>query len=224
MNISRRVVLSFLIAAIFLFLGMLFWPFILTNILQPAALVLWFLLRILVLGFHQQYFWYAVILAAFIVFFRRLPRTQSNMQSDGYLETNSTLVNIGYWRSLLTYNGRDIREDNTLKRELIYLLASLYASQQKMPNNIGIYEAMQQGRIPLPGNIHSFLFPQEPPKSGGPIKRFFRSIRKTARNRIRQWTGQEKAGHFQMINEVLGFMETSLEIKNDDGNLPQNKH
>ena len=224
MNISRRVVVSLLITAIVLFLGMLFWPFLRTNIIQPTALVLWFLLRILVLGIHQKYFWSAVIFVAFLVLFRLLPQEPSTIQSDAYLETNTTMTNIGYWRGLFTYSGQTVRDENTLKRELMHLLASMYASKQRTPNNFGVYDALQDGRIPLPENIHAFLFAQEPAESGGPIKTFFRSIRKTPRNWIRQWTGQEKAEHFQMINEVLDFMETSLEIKNDDGKPSQNKH
>lgn len=224
MNISRRVVVSLLIAAIVLFLGMLFWPFILTNIIQPTALVLWLLLRILVLGIHQKYFWFVLIFVAFIVLFRLLPQEQPTIQSDRSMETNTTMVNIGYWRGLFTYNGQDIRDENTLKRELMHLLASLYASKQRMPNNFVIYDALLQGKIPLPGNIHAFLFSQEPAESSGSIKKFFQSIRKTPRKWMRQWTGQEKAEHFQTIVEVLEFLETSLEIKNDDGNLSQNKH
>src|SRR5688572_7144997 len=78
MNLSRRVVLSLLIAAIVLFLGMLFWPFIVNNIIRPIALAVWLLLRILVLSIHQKYIWYMVIFAAFIVLFRFLPQEQSD--------------------------------------------------------------------------------------------------------------------------------------------------
>jgi hypothetical protein len=83
---------------------------------------------------------------------------------------------------------------------------------------------LQQGKIPLPENIHNFLFPQEPPVSDGPLKKFFQSVRETPRGWIRRWTGQGKAEHFQMINEVLNFMETSLEINNDARNRSQNRH
>lgn len=224
MNISRRVVILFLITAIVLYLGLLFWPFILNNIIKPMALVAWLLLRILVLSIHQKYFWYAVIFVAFIVLFRILPKEQSNIQADPYLETNTTIVNIGYWRGLFIYNGQDIRDENTLKRELMHLLASLYASKQRISNNFGIYDALQQGKIPLPENIHTFLFLQELAGSGGTIKKFFQFIQKAPRKWIRQWTGKEKAEHYQMIDEVLKFMETSLEINNDDGRFSQNKH
>ena len=41
---------------------------------------------------------------------------------------------------------------------------------------------------------------------------------------MRRWTGQETAEHYRMIDEVLSFMETSMEMKNDDGKFTQNKH
>lgn len=224
MNTPKRAVISFLVAAIVLFIGLLFWPFIANNIIKPVALVIWFLLRILVLSIHQKYFWYAVIFATLVFLFRFLPHEQPNTEADGYLETNSTLINIGYWRGLFVYNGQYVRDEKTLKRELLYLLASLYASKQTVSNDFVLHDALQQGKIPLPENIHAFLFSQEPPVSDGPLKKFFQSIRQTPQKWIRRWSGQEKAEHFRMIEEVLNFMETSLEINHADRKLSQTKH
>src|SRR5829696_9263047 len=203
MNRSKRVVLSLLIAAILLFLGLLFWPFLLNNIIRPAALVLWLLIRILVLSIHQKYIWYVAIFLSFILLFRFLPQEQSDVQPYSPREPNTVLINIGSWHNLFVYNGQSAREEETLKRELTYLLTSLHVSNQSESNHFGIRDAMQKGDIPLPGNIHAFLFSQELPASGGLLRRFFQSIRKTPRQWIRQWTGQKKAEHFQMIDEVL---------------------
>ncbi len=224
MNSFKRAVIAFLITAIILFVGMLFWPFIRNNIIEPIALVIWLLLRLLVLSIHQKYFWYAAITVAIIFLFRFLRQEQSTVQPDAYLVPNATITNIGYWRVLFTYDGQDVRDEKILKRELTHLLTSLYASKQSTSNNFGIYDALQQGEIPLPEHIHSFLFPAEPGQSDGLIKRFLRSIQKTSRKRIRQWTGQEKAEHYRMIDEVLNFIETSLEINNDNRKLTQNEH
>lgn len=222
-NRSKRFVLAFLIAALVVFLGLLFWPFVLNNIIQPTALVLWLLIRILVLGIHQKYIWYAVIFAAVLVLLRLLRQTQSKLPSQASFETNTTITNISYWRGLLLYNGQDILEDKALKRKLAHLLTALYALKQGASNDFRIYDDLQQGTIPLPKNIHTFLFPPAP-VSNGPLKKFFQSILKTPRRWIRQWTGQEKAEHHKMIDEVLNFIETSLEINNDDRNLSQNKY
>ena len=216
MKISRWVAILFLSTAIVLFVGMLFWPFILNDIIKPTALVVWFLLRLLILSVDQEYFWSIMILVAVIFLFRFLPREQSSTQPDDFPGTNATINRIGYWHILFTYDGRNVQEDKTLRQELIHLLTSFYASKQRIANNFGIYEALQQGEIPLPENIHTYLFPQEPQKSDGLIKNLFQSFRTTPRQWIYQWSGQAKAEHEQMISEVLNFLETSLEIKNDN--------
>jgi hypothetical protein len=153
-----------------------------------------------------------------------LPREQPSSRTDTSLEPNTTLNTIGYWRGLFIYDGQSIEDETSLIRELRYLLTTLYASKQGTLNNFGIQDALQQGRIPLPENIHAFLFHQEPQVTGGPLKKFAHSIRRTLRKWIRQWTGKEKTEHTQMIEEVLRFMETSLEINNDHEERFQNKH
>ena len=224
MKLSKRVVLSLLMAAIVLFLGMLFWPFIVNNIIKPIALALWLLLRILVLSIHQKYIWYVVIFAAFFFLFRFLPQEQSDIPSSVSPELNTTIMNIEHWRNLFIYEGQNVREEETLRRELTYLLTSLHAWHQSTSKKFSIHDALQKGEIPLPGHIHAFLFSQELPASGGLLKRFSQSIRKTPQKWIRQWTGQEKAEHHKMIDEVLNFIETSLEINNDGRNISQSKH
>ena len=71
--------------------------------------------------------------------------------------------------------------------------------------------------FPCPEHIHTFLFPDEPEKSKRSLEKLIQSIRTAPRKWIRRWTGQETAEHYRMIDEVLSFMETSLEMKNDDG-------
>lgn len=213
MSISKRVIVSSLVAAIVLFAGLLFWPFIFNNIIEPTAVAVWLLLRFLVLSIDQKYFWYAVISLAVIFLFRLLRQEQSASQSDAYQDTNATILNIGYWRVLFTYNDQDVRDEKILQRELTHLVTSLYASKQSTSNDFHVHDALRQGKFPLPENIHSFLFAPEPEKAGGPLKRFLQSIPNNLRKWIRQWTGREKAEYYQTIEEVLNFLETSMEIK-----------
>jgi hypothetical protein len=215
MKISRRAVISILVTAIALFAGMLFWPFILNNIIQPIALVAWILLRVLFLSIDQKYFWTAVILVVVIFLFRLLPHEQAESQLDSYPVRNATITTIGYWRILFIYHDQNVRDEKTLKRELAHLLTSLYASKQRAATKFDIYEALRKGEIPIPQHLHSFLFSEEPQESGRWIKKFFRSLQKTPRKWISQWTGQEKAEHNRIIDETLSFMEATLEIKND---------
>ena len=216
MKNPRYVFLGLLVTVSILFAALLFWPVLLDNIIKPVAMVVWLLLRLLVLSIDQKYLWYAAALVAIILVFRLLPQEQLPNESDAYPGTNSTINNIGYWRMLLTYKDQNIRDEKTLKRELLYLLTSLYASKQSSSKPIGVYSAMQQGEIPLPGHVHELLFAEEPQAPAGVINRFILSTRKAFRKWIRQWTGQEKAEHYQLVDEVLSFLETSLETQQHD--------
>jgi hypothetical protein len=217
MKFSRRVITSILFIMLILLFGMFFWPFILSNIIEPTSLVIWLLLRIFVLSIDQKYYWGAIIFVVVIFLFRLLPQGQTFIQSEDFLDSNATIKNIGYWRTLFTLTRYDSRDQETLKRELMHLLLSLYASKQRTSTNFLLYDAMQRGELPLPEHIHIFLFPDEPKKSKWSFDKLIQSVRTAPRKWMRRWTGQETAEHYRMIDEVISFMETSMEMKNDNG-------
>jgi hypothetical protein len=168
------------------------------------------------LSIDQKYFWAAIIFAVLVFLYRLLPRGESTIPSGEFVDSNETTNTIRYWRSVFLYTEDSVRDNKNLKRGLAHILTSLYASKQHTSTSYGVYDALQKGEIPLPEHIHTFLFPEEPQKSGQSIKKLLQSIRKTSRKWIRRWTGQEVAEHYQLIDEVLCFMETSLEMKNDE--------
>jgi hypothetical protein len=224
MNSSKRMVIALLGTALIVFAALLFWPFLLDNIIKPTGLAVWLLLRILVLSIDQKFFWYASAFAAVVFLFRFLLQEQTTTQANPYPETNTTIQNIRYWRIMFTYNDHNIRDEKTIRRELLELLTCFYVSKQSMSNHFGIHAALQQGEIPLPEHIRAFLFPEEPSGPDGSIKKFLQSVRKTPWTWVWRWTGQEKAEHYQMIDEVLNFMETALEGNNDERAFKQNQY
>jgi hypothetical protein len=216
MKFSRRVAISILFIITILLFGMSFWPFILKNIIEPISLVTWLLLRIFVLSIDQKYYWGAIIFVVVIFLFRLLPQDQTVVQPEDFLDSNASIKNIGYWRTLFTLTKYDSHDLETLKRELTHLLLSLYASKQRTSTSFILYDALQKGELPLPEHIHTFLFPDEPKKSGWSLNKFMQSVRKAPQKWMRRWTGQETAEYYRMIDETLSFMETSMEMKNDD--------
>ena len=224
MKFSKRAVMSILFIVFILLFGIFFWPYILKDIIEPIALVTWVLLRIFVLSVDQKYYWGALIFIAVFFLFRLLPQEQIAVQSGDFSDSNAMMKNIEYWRALFTITGYDAQDEKTLKREFIHLLLSLYASKQGTSTNFRIYDALQRREIPLPEHIRTFLFPDEQEESRWSLKTVIQSVQKTIQKWIRRWTGQETAERNRMINEILSFMETSLEIKNDDGKFTANKY
>jgi hypothetical protein len=211
MKISRRVVII-LLAAILLLTGVLFGPSLQNYLLKPIATVSWILLRIFVLSIDQRFFWIVLIFIGLVFLFRLLSRIQTTLPEEESYESNDTIDAIEYWRSRFLLSNTNTSYDKSLRRELTNLLASYYASKQRS-SNFEIYELLQRGQIPLPKHIHTFLFPQEPQDSRRSLKKLILSIRCTPRKYIRRWTGQEKVERYRMVNEVLSFIETSMEIK-----------
>jgi hypothetical protein len=215
MSTSRRVIIACLFTALILLTGWFFWPFVLNEVLKPIATVAWLLLRIFVLSIDQHVFWAAIIFAGLFFLYRLLSKSQMPLPAEEFPESNETINTIGSWRTRFFLNNQNIGDDKSLKRDLAYLLSSLYASKQHSSTNYKIYDALEKGQIPLPEQIHTFLFPEKPREPEQPLKRLLQSICRAPRKWIRRWTGQETAEIYQMIDEVLKYMETSLESKND---------
>jgi hypothetical protein len=212
---SRRLVVMLILATIILLIVLLFWPFVLNEILKPIAMVAWLFLRIFVLSIGQSFYWIAIIFVALVFLYRLLSQNQNILPAEKFSDSNEITDTVLYWRIRFSVTDYSNREEQSLRRELVNLLVSLYAAKQRGSSNFAIRDAMQCGQIPLPEDIYTFLFPEKRQESGSSIRKLIQSIGKTPRKWIRQWTGQETAERSRMIEEVLDFMETSLEIKND---------
>ena len=224
MKFSRRTIISLLFMVLVLLFGIFFWPFVLNEILTPIALTAWLFLRIFVLSIDQNCYWGLIIFAVALLLFRRLFDVPTTHPPGELPDENDTVRTIGYWRGLFTLTNPSAYDERALKRELIHLVASLYASKQRSSPSFIFYDALQRGEIPLPDHVHTFLFPNEPQESTRPFKDLIRSVRETPRKWIRRWTGQETKEYHRMIDEILSFMETSLEMENGDGKFTENKH
>jgi hypothetical protein len=228
-RLSRALVIGGFFLLVILFVGLLFWPFILNEIIKPISLAVWVLLRIFVLSVDQEYYWLAIVfIASIFLCFRFLPPPHPTVQSEESQYSNETMRTLDYWHSLFNLIDQRVQDEEMLKKELARLLLSLYATKQRTLADFRLYDALQQGKIPLPEQVHTFLFPKEPQPVGrsfiANIRRLVQSIRNTPRKWIRRWTGQETTERHRMIDETLCFMETSLEMKNDDGKFTPHQH
>jgi hypothetical protein len=84
----------------------------------------------------------------------------------------------------------------------------LYASRQANATRWEIQDALQEGRIPLPADIHAFLFPPANPPGR-------RSLRQALQDMIRRWSGRDADEYLKSVEHVLTYMESMMEIKHD---------
>ncbi len=221
MKISRRVALVILLLGLAFFIGLLFPSFVQDNVVTPVALVLWLFWRILQ-SVDQALYWLALIFLVVGYFFARLFRWSQDplfYNPPTSPDANAMLERISYWQSAIRLASIETYKSKTLEQDLGMLLAALYASRQPEAVQFVIYDKLKARALPLPEDIHAFLFPAEATGSKRPFTRILRNIRDWPRKRIRRWTGREKAEYFQALDQVLTFMESAMENEHDDKHL-----
>jgi hypothetical protein len=206
-----------------LVLTLLFPQFVLDGILLPAATALWILLRIFILSIHQHAFWWGVIFLLAIVTFRGLYRRSAVDSRAPDLDPVPARDRVTAWRDSLLLNLRAAVDEDSFRRDLMWLFTLLFFSPHQGKAKYQIREEILEHRIPVPESIYRYLFysPRPAPKRSfvkHPVERlelmsesFARAVRKWVRRR----TGREIAECLRAIDDVLTFMEKSLEMRQE---------
>lgn len=219
MKITRRTVFIItFILGLFLLVGFSFPSFVEDNFITPIALVLWLCWRILQ-SIDQPVYWLALILAVVFYFLIRLYRWAQGadtFEQTQSLDLNAALEQIRYWRTSIRLTDFKIDRSNILEHNLAKMLAAVYASKQLHVTQYEIYSALEQREMPLPDPVYNFLFPAQSSGAKRSIKQILRSLRDIPRQQIHRWTGREKAEYYQLLDQVLNFMESVMETEHDD--------
>jgi len=223
MKLSRRITLIVLILGLLFFLVILFRSFILENFVRPVSLMFWMGLRVLQ-SIDQNVIWGLVLFFAVILLLLRLGSEPATFDRTEPPATNTTLENVKYWRTAIMVTHDEITELNVLKRYLGKMLASAYAVKQPGSANLEIYNALKQRSIPLPEPVYAFLFPDAPPAARRSFRRFLAAIRDFPKKWSRRWSGRDVQEYYETIEEVLAYIETTLEIKHDDAESDSHNH
>lgn len=216
MRVSARTSQMILLVGLCLLLAVVFRSFILEYLAVPIALVLWVFWRFLQ-SIDQTTVWILLILLALLVgiirLLRLLERKLTIWEPTSQFVSSAVLERIHYWRESIRFALPRTTGPHTVEHHLGKMLAELYASQQPNAAYYEVYTALKEHQLPLPRPINAFLFPPEPPASEHPIKRILLAIRDMPRKQIYRWTGREVADYYRSLDEVLTFMESSLERK-----------
>ena len=216
MKNPRRTTLILLLLGIILLLAFVFRLFLLENFIKPVALVFWLVWRVLQ-SFDQGVVWSLLILAAVFYLIIRLAGLElADPKPVLVLDANLTLANIGFWRTFILMTADEKARVNILKQNLVEMLVAMYTSRQPDTPVWEVTEALRQRQIPLPEHIHTFLFPPLPPTGRPSFRQVLQTLRGLPARWSRQLSGRALAEYYRSIDEVLNFMESSLEINHDD--------
>jgi len=212
MNQRQRLALFFILLAIILVLGLIFWQYVLNDILMPLVLTSWLFLRLFVLSIDQKYYWGALFFASVFFLFRHLI-PNAIPEAETLEEETLTHKDIAVWRNQLTLYSQDSKDQFYSKRDLTRLVVSMYAARQGVAANFLVMEALQKGEIAMPENIRIFLFTEEAVRGKWTIKKILSGIWHAPGRWIYERSGRAAADYYHGLDEVLTFLETSLEMK-----------
>jgi hypothetical protein len=219
LKIPRRTILIIAFSlGLFLLVGFSFPSFVQDNFITPIALVLLLCWRI-VQSIDQQVYWSALIFSVVIYALIRLYRSilePDTFEQTQSLDLNAALEKIRYWQTSIRLTDFKIDRSNILEHNLANMLAALYASKQLHVTQYEIYSGLEQRQLPLPEPVYTFLFPARSSGARRSIKQILRSLWDIPRKRIHRWTGREKAEYYQLLDQVLNFMESVMENEHDD--------
>ena len=201
MRRNLRFLILFLVAGLGLMLGLLFPQFFLTEVLLPASTVVWLLLRLLILSIDQEVYWWCLVAAVVLVAVVRLMPSLS--VPPGSVAARPA-DDVDRWRSSILVNIRSSADVDTFRRDMAWMLTEMYSSHGG-PAPYEIREELAAGRIPLPPSVHAFLFPSRRPQSAVAALRTWSDRR----------TGKETARYLRAVDDVLTFMETTLEMTHE---------
>jgi len=214
-KLQRRWVVFYFVLMVLFFLGMVYWPYVYSQVLIPISTAVWLLLRLFVLSIGQLYYWIALILGMILLLYQVLSGNQVEMESEPTPFPNETVSSIQMWRRIYMTGDALSADDRTIKQQMAHMLVALHANRLHIPPDFKLYDALRRGDIPLPPRIRDMAFHEEPPQKVPPLKRFVLAARSKPAQWYRHATGQDKAEHYRMIDEMLTYLETSLEINND---------
>ena len=219
-----RYLLFALFIGLLLLLVLLFPQFVVAGILLPAATALWIILRIFILSIHQQILWWGVIFLSVIVAFRGVFRTSATDHRVMVSDSNPARDRTSIWRDSILLNVRADSDKDSFRRDLMWLFTTLYSSRHEGEAKYQIREAILDHGITIPGSVFDFLFFTPPPAPNRsfaqhPVEYLRVKIESPVRGFqkwVRRRTGSDASDYVRGIDEVLTFMETSLEMRHEN--------
>ena len=218
MKISRSKTLLILVLALLLFLAGIFWPFLFEYIISPVSAAVWVLLRIFILSIDQKYIWGILVFGflVYIIWTLFQEHADLNIENENG-EKTIPFQDIDTWKN--TFNMYNIESEDQLfiKRDLSNLLTSMYIDANGKTPNYQILEKIRGKEIDIPENIYASLIQEEPDPLPLSLKmKIIWYLRTPIRWKKRWYEKKDKeANHYKMIDEVLDYLENSLEIKHE---------
>jgi hypothetical protein len=209
--------MKILICGMALAIGVLAWPWLRTNLVAPVTLVVWLLLRVLVLSVHQSVYWTALVCAVPILLVAMLRRRSGPGAWPAPAARTARAHPVDTWRYLVDQTAGGERTPPAIGwNGFVQLAVSLRALELRVPPDYLLHDALRTGQVPLPTEVHAFLFPAPDPRPRGRAARLGRWLAEAPRGALRRLSGRDRSERLRSMSLLLSFLEESLEMTSHD--------
>jgi hypothetical protein len=195
-------------------LALIFPGILLEGIVGPVAAVLWAAWRVII-SVDQSVYWGALIVLYSLVMVRLLPRGQSGPSNPGDHRRHEPRTQVEHWRGLIENAALGEEQHAALRDSLKTLLAST-VGQRERSSAAELERELKSNQIALPPAAREYLFP-----ASTRHRRHFGSHAvdpfSWTRRWLHRWTNKGRGSEYRTLDELLGWMESSMEIKDDKG-------
>jgi type IV secretory pathway VirB3-like protein len=186
--------------------------FVMTNVIEPIALVFWVVWRIIA-SVDQILYWILLIAVCFLLVLRLIPNRDGATVKAAYNYKYRPGNRIDYWTSLIRDSALERESAEILHGNLKSLLTSVFQnSQDSRP--IDVAELAAARKVPLSLETQRFLF-----SPGKLDKKVTLSATLSALLLRSRWllgkTGETNDQDARSIDEIIRWIETEMEISND---------
>jgi hypothetical protein len=190
------------------------WPWLRPALVEPLALAVWLMLRLLVLRLHQAVFWTGLLVVVGLALVKVLRRRLPSPAAAPALPLSGPAHPVEAWREQLARVAEGAPPVRTIGwNAFVELAVALRALELRVPADHRLHDALRDGRSPLPPGVHAFLFGAAP---AGPAAGRLRRLRGAPRRWVRRLTGRERADRLHQMSELFSFLEASLELPRHD--------
>lgn len=195
----------FLVFSFLLGLVLYFRSFLMINIVEPIAILLWLIWRIAT-SIGQHIYWVILIVLCLYFMLRLVPYENSNSLAPAYNYEYRPPSRVEYWQLLMKDAIRGKVKVENLRDALKDLLCSIIAHTDRA-YPASLEQRVKSGPSPLPVGAHRFVFPPE-------------KIHRLHLLSHVPWWFQMRVGKYHSqdntsISELIQWMEFVMEINNE---------
>ena len=189
-----------------------FRSFLMNYIIKPIALLFWAVWRILS-SVNQNLYWIALIVICAILVIRLIPSEKEGPPSPSYLFTYKPPNRVEYWQTIIDESSLGKHKSEYLRNRIKELTMTVI-SQVEQPATTELDEIVAAGIPSLPPEARKYLFPPNREDGTSSTKERL-NYNAFVPRWLRRWRRKYFHQNNAMLDEVLTWMETELEIDHE---------